>query len=509
MSPRRRPRSIHWHAARAAAVVIVILTGGAAVILRLLLSSPAGLTATRAVFVLGLLVAVTALVLTLLYRHTQRRLIDELNALVRLVERSDPDVAVSGPAPDFEVEEFARLHRAFIAFFARFTASRARQEQAEETLGYVLRHAADAIVVLDRDGRILSWNRGAEETFGFSAEEMEGARYERLAPGGELEPELRVPLAPGERVPDLRTQRCRRDGEVIDVSLTRSRVPLPAGGEDRFVEILRDISATRRLEEDLLRSEKMAAVGKISSKVVHEIRNPLASINLNVDLLLESYAASPAVADPEARDILGTIKREVRRLSQITEEYLQFSRLPRAAFQQERVNDLLVELSDFVRPLISRKGVRLTLNLDEDDPEAVCDATLLRQALLNLLRNAVDAVEEGQGEILMSTRLVPGGDGPGDSGARAQVEISVEDNGCGIAEDLLEQMYDPFFTTKKDGTGLGLALVQRAVSEHSGRIRCASLLGKGTIFRVAIPCVPPSAPEAALEAEPEAARPTE
>ncbi len=517
MSPRRRPRSIHWHAVRAAAVVVAVLTAGAAVILRLLLSSPTGLTATRAVFVLGLLVAVTALVLTLLYRHTQRRLIDELDALVRLVERSDPDVAVSGPAPDFEVEEFARLHRAFIAFFARFTASRARQEQAEETLGYVLRHAADAIVVLDREGRILSWNRGAEETFGFTAEEMEGARYERLAPGGELEPELQAPLAPGERVPDLRTQRCRRDGEVIDVSLTRSRVPLPAGGEDRFVEILRDISATRRLEEDLLRSEKMAAVGKISSKVVHEIRNPLASINLNVDLLLESYAAAPAVADPEARDILGTIKREVRRLSQITEEYLQFSRLPRAAFQQERVNDLLVELSDFVRPLISRKGVRLTLNLDEDDPEAVCDATLLRQALLNLLRNAVDAVEEGQGEIQMSTRLVrePGLSPPIGSTADApvapvaEVEISVEDNGCGIAEEILEQIYDPFFTTKKDGTGLGLALVQRAVSEHSGRIRCVSLIGKGTIFRVAIPCVPPIVPEAAPDSEPEAARPTE
>jgi len=158
-----------------------------------------------------------------------------------------------------------------------------------------------------------------------------------------------------------------------------------------------------------------------------------------------------------------------------------------------------VELSDFVRPLIGRKGVRLTLNLDEEDPEAVCDATLLRQALLNLLRNAVDAVEEGQGEIQMSTRLVrepetgPAAGPPAGmlTPPAAEVEISVEDNGCGIPEELIAEIYDPFFTTKKDGTGLGLALVQRAVLEHGGRIRCASLVGKGTTFRLAIPCAPP------------------
>lgn len=518
---RKRPRSIHSYAARVAAGVIAVLVAGAAVILGLLAASPEGVPLAQAALVLGLLIAVTAALLSWIFIRTRRRLIGELNALVRIVERSDPEAGTSGAAPAFEIEEFSRLYRAFIAFFARFTASRARQEQAEETLGYILRHAADAILVLDRDGKVLSWNRGAEETLGFSAEEMEGAPYARLAPGGELEPELRVALAPGERVGDLRTQRRRRDGRMIDVSLTRSRVPVPSGGEDRFVEILRDISATRRLEDDLLRSEKMAAVGKISSKVVHEIRNPLASINLNVDLLLESQAAAPAAVDPEAREILGAIKREIRRLSHITEEYLQFSRLPRAAFQRERVNDLLVELSDFVRPLIGRKGVRLTLNLDEEDPEAVCDATLLRQALLNLLRNAVDAVEEGQGEIQMSTRLLrppeigpaagPSATATGPSAGSlagspmppagppagvlmppaAEVEISVEDNGCGIPEELLAEIYDPFFTTKKDGTGLGLALVQRAVLEHGGRIRCASLVGKGTTFRLAIPCAPP------------------
>jgi PAS domain S-box-containing protein len=365
------------------------------------------------------------------------------------------------------------------------SAGRGRSRPQVRDLGPILEHAADAVLLLDGERRILAWNRAAEEIFAVAPGEMQGMPYARLVPGGQEEAELLAPLPPGEKVKDLRTRRRRGDGAILDVSLTRSRLPEATGTEERFVEILRDISATRRLEEDLLRSEKMAAVGKISSKVVHEIRNPLASINLNVDLLLQGPGAGGE--DPEAREILQVIKREVRRLSQITEEYLQFSRLPRAAFRGERVNDILIELSDFARPLISRKGVRLTLLLDEADPEAVCDATLLRQALLNLLRNSVDATVEGEGAIQMATRLRPQAEGG------STVEISVEDNGCGIPRDLLERIYEPFFTTKKDGTGLGLALVQRAVEEHRGSIRCESLPGKGTIFRLVIPCAPPPA----------------
>jgi len=106
--------------------------------------------------------------------------------------------------------------------------------------------------------------------------------------------------------------------------------------------------------------------------------------------------------------------------------------------------------------------------------------------LLNLLRNAVDATPERDGNIQMGTRVQTG------AGDASVVEISVEDNGCGIAAELVDRIYEPFFTTKRDGTGLGLALVQRAVEEHRGSIRCESLPGKGTVFRLVIPCAPPA-----------------
>ena len=527
-----RPRSLKWHSVLAVCGVVVILIAGAFVMIGLIRSSfgpsaPLALEElqrlqSRAWRILGSLCVLTAAFLIAIFLWIRRRLLGELDGLVRVVEQADPDRPSHQALPPMRVAEFERLRVSFLRFFDRFLASRARQEEAEGTLGHVLDHAADAILVLDHHHRILSWNRGAEETFGYPEAEIVGEPYTVLIPADEEESELQALLAPGSTVKDLRTRRLRRDGRSLDVSLTRSRVPAAEGGEERFVEILRDVSATRRLEEELLRTEKMAAVGKISSKVVHEIRNPLASINLNVDLLRESLDALPGgPADPESTEILGIIKREIRRLSQITEEYLQFSRLPRAAFRPERINDILLELSDLVRPSIARRGIRLVLNLDESRPEAICDATLLRQALLNLLRNAMDATEEGKGQIQMRTRVVEEDPGPpagagaaslaggvGGAGTVGEaaigslgplIEITVEDNGRGILPAQAARIFEPFFTTKKDGTGLGLALVQRAVEEHRGRIQCVSLPGKGTTFRVLIPRRPPAevAPEAA------------
>ena len=493
MRARGRSRPLGWYAAVAAVGVFVVLIGGGGVIVLLLLRAGGIRSATRGTGALLLLFGLTGAALGGLFLWLRRRLVDDLDRLVGLVERTDPEGGEPAALSPLRVAEYERLRLAVHGFFPRLRASRARQEEVEETLDYVLEHAGDAILVLDRDHRILSWNPGGEEIFGFTPGEMTGALYTVFTPTLEEETELTAPLAPGARVRDFRTRRRRSDGRLLDVSITRSSVPVPAGGEDRFVEIIRDVSATRRLEEDLLRSEKMAAVGKISSKVVHEIRNPLASINLNVDLLGELLDDPGATPEAETREILGVIKREVRRLSQITEEYLQFSRLPRASFRPERLNDIVVELADLVRPLIARKGVQLVLTLDEADPEAICDATLLRQALLNLLRNAVDAVDEGTGRIQVATRAIAGEETDPATVTGRSVEISVEDDGCGIADELRDRIFEPFFTTKRDGTGLGLALVQRAVEEHGGEIRCVSLPGKGTAFRVRISCVVPPA----------------
>ncbi len=337
--------------------------------------------------------------------------------------------------------------------------------------------AADAILVLDPDGEIRIWNRGASDTFGYATSEAVGKPYSILLPGGaELEPALTRDFVEVGTVRDLRTSRRRKDGTQIAVSITRSRIRVPEGREAGFVEILRDISSQHELERELIHAEKMAAVGKIASKVVHEIRNPLGSINLNCDLLIDNLGAGESPEEREAREILQTIKRETRRLTQITEEYLQFSRMPQPTGREEDLNVVLLELADFLRPELRRSGIRLVLNLDDRRPLVACDSRLLRQVILNLIRNAMDVVPAQSGQVMVVS-----------VGERNGARIEVDDNGPGIPPDVLPRIFEPFFTTKQDGTGLGLAVVRQIVEEHGGTVTCSSLPGKGTTFRIWLP----------------------
>lgn len=331
--------------------------------------------------------------------------------------------------------------------------------------------AADAILVLDAQGVIRLWNRGAAGTFGYSQREIVGRPYEVLLPPG-----TQFESALGNGARDFRTRRKRKDGSVLEVSITRSPFRGPAGGVPGFIEILRDISDQRELERELIKTEKMAAVGKIASKVVHEIRNPLGSINLNCDILIDNLGAGDTPEEREAREILQTIKRETRRLTQITEEYLQFSRMPQPTGRESDLNAVMLELADFLRPELRRNGIRLVLNLDDRRPLVACDARLLRQIVLNLIRNAMDVVPSQSGQVMVVTLMA------GDGG-----EISVDDNGPGIEPDVLPHIFEPFFTTKQDGTGLGLAVVSQIVEEHGGSLSCQSLPGKGTTFRIKLP----------------------
>jgi two-component system sporulation sensor kinase A/two-component system, sporulation sensor kinase E len=364
---------------------------------------------------------------------------------------------------------------------------RARRRTSQQTMDDVSRtrrmlegaveDAADAILLLDPDGRIRGWNRGASDTFGYAAPEAIGQPYAMLLPAGAtIETALTRNFAEVGIVRDLRTSRRRKDGTQFEVSITRSQIRVPAGQEAGFVEILRDITRQRELERELIHAEKMAAVGKIASKVVHEIRNPLGSINLNCDLLIDNLGAGQSPEEREAREILGTIKRETRRLTQITEEYLQFSRMPQPTGREEDLNVVLLELADFLRPELRRSGIRLVLNLDDRRPLVACDSRLLRQVILNLVRNAMDVVPAQSGQVMVVSVAER-------NGAR----IEVDDNGPGIPPEVLPRIFEPFFTTKQDGTGLGLAVVRQIVEEHSGTVTCSSLPGKGTTFRIWLP----------------------
>lgn len=230
------------------------------------------------------------------------------------------------------------------------------------------------------------------------------------------------------------------------------------------------VAAIQRARSELVHAERLAAIGKMAAHVTHEIRNPLSAIGLNVELLEEE------VHDKEAAQLVSAVKAEVDRLSRIAEQYLSIARRPTPRLERERVDDLVRELTAFVRPELDRASVALRLDLEPDLPEIPVDEAQLRQALLNLIRNAREAMQS-RGELGIGVRRALGGG----------VEITVDDTGPGIPDDVRASIFDPFFTTKQRGTGLGLAITREIVEAHGGTIACAPRPGGGTRFIVHLP----------------------
>lgn len=235
-------------------------------------------------------------------------------------------------------------------------------------------------------------------------------------------------------------------------------------------------------QERLVRSEKLVAIGKMSAKVAHEIRNPLSAIHLNAELLEDEIQHLQGASKEEAAGLLTAIKAQVQALAELTEEYLRFARMPEPKLTPEAINEIVAELVEFLKPEGAERGVNLEVRLSPDLPLTLVDRHQLRQALLNIARNAFEAMADG-GCLLIETRRTGRGS-PGDEGL---VEVSLTDTGCGIPPEHRDRIFEPFFTTKDQGTGLGLTITRQIVEQQGGTITCESVPGKGTTFTISLP----------------------
>ena len=233
--------------------------------------------------------------------------------------------------------------------------------------------------------------------------------------------------------------------------------------------------AIQEREQRLIRSERLATVGRMAAQIAHEVRNPLSSIGLNAELLGDELSTE---AD-EARRMVASIIGEVDRLTEITETYLRFTRLPRPKLEREDLGALIASVVAMGRGEIVQEGITLEVDIAPDLPELPADEAQLRQALINLVRNAREALASAPTKRLGISVL---NDRP--SGC---LVVRVSDSGAGIDQHDLGKIFDPFFSTKAQGTGLGLALVQQIVVDHGGRIEVESLPGRGTTFTLAFP----------------------
>jgi len=233
------------------------------------------------------------------------------------------------------------------------------------------------------------------------------------------------------------------------------------------------VAAIARANEQLVQAERLATIGKMAAHVTHEIRNPLSSIALNLELLEEQIPNG----DAETKGLFRAIGKEVERLSALSQQYLSFARRREPLRELEDVGQIALEAAEFVRPELKQKGVALALDVEPGLPAVPCDESQLKQALFNLLRNAREAMPSG-GTITLGVHR---------DGEQA-LAVTVDDEGPGIDPAVRARLFEPFFTTKSGGTGLGLAITQHIAASSGGSIACEPAPGgHGTRFSLRLP----------------------
>jgi signal transduction histidine kinase len=246
----------------------------------------------------------------------------------------------------------------------------------------------------------------------------------------------------------------------------------------RTAALISEIKERKRLEAAKLQSERLAAVGTMAAQVAHEVRNPLGAITLNLDLTykeIDKLSLSNGHAPDEGRALVDEMRHEVRRIQRVIEDYLCFARLPRPQRQPVNLNKFLEQKVAFLGAELEKDKVRVRSHFDPALPEVNVDASQIWQAILNLIQNSCDAMPGG-GELSIGTWR----DG-------TRVLLRVSDTGKGISDELARHIFEPFFTSKPEGTGLGLALVQQIATEHGGHVEFESVQGKGSAFTVFLP----------------------
>lgn len=234
----------------------------------------------------------------------------------------------------------------------------------------------------------------------------------------------------------------------------------------------------KRLQLRTQRAERLAEMVQLTGGLAHEIKNPLSTIQLNLQLLHEDLPGESVVGS-RIHPRLRTIRQEVARLREILDDFLRYAGRMTLELEEVDLNSLVEQVGDFFMPQATMNRVQLRIALCPGPLTARVDPRLIKQALLNLMLNATQAMHDG-GELIVNTRRVG-----------ADAEIEVIDTGPGIPPETVAQIFQAYYTTKKSGTGLGLPMTRRIAEEHGGTITLTSEIGKGSIFTIKLPIAGP------------------
>ncbi len=357
-------------------------------------------------------------------------------------------------------------------------------QEAHDFLNKFIKSSPNAIMATDLQGNIFIWNRGAEETLGYSAEEVIGKmNIEKIYPEGvakEVMKKMRSSDYGGVgKLHSYPIVYVRRDGEIIDGTLSAAIIYDAQGKEIGSVGIFVDIRERLKMErklretqEQLLQSEKLAAMGRLTSQIAHELNNPLYGIMNTLELL-----KTEVPPDNKRRKILDMALSETVRLTELLRKMLSFSKPDEEERQPVDINTIVDEILLLMAKQLQENSIRISSSFSENLGKVYASKNQLRQVFLNMISNARDAMPDG-GTITMKTMA---------KGDHIYVEIS--DTGVGIREENISKIFDSFFTTKDriKGVGLGLSVCYGFIRDHGGDIKVSSKRGEGTTFTIILP----------------------
>jgi PAS domain S-box-containing protein len=361
-----------------------------------------------------------------------------------------------------------------------------------DRLETVLDSITEGILVCDTDHNLALANKGALRMLPLSLDEQGRQRLWQAVRDEKIRDFFELTLNAGDRVEDREF-----DVEIKGASRLLSISVLPLV-KDRQVTgslvYIEDITEKRSREAQLRRAETLASLTTLAAGVAHEIKNPLGSLSIHIQLIQKAMEANKELYyssrsgeeggagedDPGSYfsrmdKYLGVVNEEIDRLNRIVVDFLFAVRPMNMDFREGNINVLIEELADFVRYELEEANINYVLDLEKELPRTGFDERYMKQALLNLIKNAQAAMDRG-GTLTIKTEFKDG-----------QIDILVADTGIGISDANLSKIFEPYFTTKETGSGLGLTLVFKIVREHRGDITVKSQEGKGTRFKITLP----------------------